>query len=899
MIPGTVPTDKTGRPCSPVVIDHVLPLVENPTRYEPIERNIIRREWTEDRLTFALAFPEAYEIGITHLGSRLLYHIINKRDDALAERAYCPWPDMEDRMRQHEIPMFSHESRMPLGCFDIIGFSLGYELTFTNVLTMLDLAGIPFLSRERNESMPLIIAGGSSMTNPEPVADIFDAFVIGDGEDVVNEIIDAAKTHRRAPRAEQLRAMAEIPGVYVPALYDVAYDGDAVTITPQDGAPKAVKRRIVPELRREDFPEKPLVAMTAATQDRLSVEVLRGCTQGCRFCQAGYYYRPVRERTPEDVIEIAQDGVDSGGWDEVSLLSLSTADHTRVEEMITRLNHTFSGQDVSISLPSLRADTFSVRLAESAGALKKSGFTFAPETGTQRLRNVINKNLTDENLIEAVRAVHEKGVNTVKLYFMIGLPTETEEDLAGIVELCNNVAAVGKKLKVNASIGCFIPKPFTPFQWVPFAGIDALNEKLTYLKRTLKNKRVDMRWQNPRLSWLEAVLSRGGRRACSAIIEAWRTGARFDGWGETFDFDRWQAAFEAAGVDSAAFLTGRSPESTMPWDMIDIGVTKAYLRREYDRAQRGEVTLDCRAGGCNACGIPGMPDDMLLVKDLEPHTTAPEIDPPQQRKRITQAEAGSMTSTGVFRVAYRVEGAFRYLGHNDMMRMFHRALQVADVPVAMSGGFRPRPKISFGPPLPSGATSSAEYVDIHLEEDVHELADIMNASLPEELRVVGVQRIEGKTPSISSLSRTTLYRMTIPHSVMPMETLDKLLLDLDAAETYPVTRIQKGKERVIDMAKAVLGAESRASGTETLTSGDATRLDIKVRLSDPDGNTANPKLILTGFLGLSAEEAAYVQVRRMEFFQKDGIPLSCLLTTRTRSQALHRKNWELMKNLDV
>ena len=890
MTSGSTPIGRTGHP---VDIDHILPLVEKPTRYEPIERNIIRKEWTPGRVTFALAYPEVYEIGITHLGTRILYHIINRREDALAERAYCPWPDMEARMRADGIPMFSHESRMPLRSFDIVGFSLGYELTFTNALTMLDLAGIPFLSAQRDDDMPLVIAGGSSMANPEPVADVFDAFVVGDGEDVVGEVLDVVKATRGKPKADVLHALAGVEGVYVPSLYDVRRAGHgSFEISAHGDAPLPVRRRIVPVLRPEDFPERPLVAMTEATQDRLTVEVLRGCTQGCRFCQAGYYYRPVRERTPEDIIELSQKGVDSGGWDEIGLLSLSTADHSRIEELVTRLAHTFRGQGVTLSLPSLRADTFSVRLAESAGVLGKSGFTFAPETGTERLRKVINKNLTDDNLIEAVRAVHEKGVNTVKLYFMVGLPTETEEDLEGIVSLCNRVAAVGKRLKVNASIGCFVPKPFTPFQWVPFAGVEALHEKIGYLKRTLRNRSVDLRWQDPEVSWLEAVLSRGDRATGRAIIEAWQRGARFDGWGETFDPALWRASFEAVEVDANEALGKRPVEQTLPWDMLHMGVTRRYLEREYERSRRGETTPDCRTGGCNACGIPGAPDDLVLVKDVAPHQTEPEVSPPEPATRISQAEAGSMTSTGLFRVAYCVEGPFRFLGHGDMMRLIHRALQVADIPVAMSQGFRPRPKVSFGPPLPSGVTSDAEYMDIHLNADVDDLVDLINESLPEELRIVGVQRVEGKTESLSSLAHSAEYRMTIPHAVLAEEKLEAMLVDFGAKETFPVTRVQKGKERTVDLTKAMRGAATH-SGDE------ATDLNAILKLSDEEGNTANPKLVLSELLGLSAEEAAYVKVRRVEFYTESMVPVSALFTTRTRSKGIHRKRFEFLRHMDV
>jgi radical SAM family uncharacterized protein/radical SAM-linked protein len=879
----------------PVSIDHILPLVANPGRYVPIERNLIRKDWTPDRVKVALAFPEVYELGVTHLGLRLLYHIVNTREDALAERAYCPWIDMEEQMRRRDIAMFSHESRMPLSAFDIVGFSLAYELTFTNVLTMLDLAGIPLLSADRGDDVPLILGGGSTVGNPEPIADFFDAILIGDGEDAMRDIVDVVKEMRGRPRADLLTALTHVEGVYVPTFYTPTYreDGGIESITTTADVPYPVKKRIVPELRLSDFPENPIVPITEATQDRLAVEVLRGCTQGCRFCQAGYYYRPVRERTPEDIVTILDKGVQTGGWDEVGLLSLSTSDHSRIEEIVTRLGKVFEDRNVEIALPSLRADTFSIQLAESAGALSKSGFTFAPETGTQRLRNVINKNLTDADLLKSVRVLFEKEVNLVKLYFMIGLPTETEEDLMGIIDLCNRVMQMGKEfgkgVRVNASIGNYVPKSFTPFQWQPFAGEEALREKLTFLKRNMRDRKVKLRWTDGTISWLESVFSRGDRRSGRAILEAWNNGARFDGWTEQFDINRWRAAFETTGVDTSVYTREKALDEALPWDHIDIGVTKKFLEQEWHRAEKGEITTDCRTGQCNGCGIPGMPNDNLITADLPKHTVEAELVDRHRDKEGEEKQGRGL----LYRVGYSVDGPFRFVGHNDMIRVMHRTLEVAGIPFVTTGKYNPRPKLGFGPPLPMSCTSAGEYMDLILRREVPDLMERLNDAINPELRIISVQLVEGKVESLASIIHTAGYDLRMPPDLITPERVDEIMRGLVTAESFKVTRTRKGKERVTDLRKAIVAASARMDGDDTVVS-------LRVNLSDPDGNTANPALILSGLFEFDEEQAARTVLHRTELYDGEGRPLSELMkVSRRRKVTVHGRSFEFTRFLDT
>ncbi|MHB1041390.1 MAG: TIGR03960 family B12-binding radical SAM protein [Eubacteriales bacterium] len=598
------------------ILDKILPGVQKPARYAGGEWNSVRKDWSRAKARVVFAFPDVYEVGMSYLGLQILYGIVNSRPDALMERVFAPWPDMEGKMRESHIPLFSLESRRPVRDFDMLAFTLQYEMSFSNVVNMLELSGISIWSAERGEEDPLVIAGGPCSFNPEPLADIIDLFVLGEGEEAVNELLDSyldAKK-RGLSRGEFLLAAAGLPGVYVPSLYVVDYreDGSVLEVRPiKAGVPVKVKKRVVRDLDLAPFPTRPVVPSTEVVHDRIILEVLRGCTRGCRFCQAGMIYRPVREKESGTVLSQANALLESTGYGEISLTSLSTSDYTPVRRVIKSLMDEHSGRGVSVSLPSLRVDNFSVELAREVQRVRRSSLTFAPEAGTQRLRDVINKGVTAEDLLFASGAAFQAGWRAIKLYFMIGLPTETCEDLDGIVALARAVLEEGKKkgvprgkLKVTVSASSFVPKAHTPFQWVPQVSLEELKKRQAYLSERLKDRAIKFNWHDPETSFLEAAFARGDRRLGAVLYEAFRLGCRFDGWTEHFHFGRWQEAFRRAGLDPAWHAYRRyNYDDVLPWDHLDSGVEREYLEEEHIRAIHGITTPDCRAGSCSACGL--------------------------------------------------------------------------------------------------------------------------------------------------------------------------------------------------------------------------------------------------------------------------------------------------------
>jgi len=596
-------------------LEKVLPRVQKPARYVGGEWNMIRKNWDTAAVKVAFAFPDVYEVGMSYLGLQILYHVVNSRSDALMERTFAPWVDMEKEMREHHISLFSLESQRPVRDFDILAFTLQYEMTFTNILNMLDLAGIPLRTEERGLEHPLVIAGGPCAFNPEPLADFVDLFVIGEGEEVFNELLDLYRDYgREGKRDHFLLKSAQIPGIYVPSLYLVEYqqEGKIRSVRPRlTGAPDKVTKRVVRQFDEANFPTRPIVPSTEIVHDRIMLEVMRGCTRGCRFCQAGMIYRPVREKDPRTLMEQARELVANTGYDEISLTSLSTADYSRVTEVVRQLLNEFQGQKTNISLPSLRVDAFSVALAQEIQRVRRAGLTFAPEAGTQRLRDVINKGVTGEDLLKAVAAAFSAGWSALKLYFMIGLPTERQEDIEGIVRLSRQVLETGRRLgvspgrlKVTVNVSSFVPKSHTPFQWEPQAPLEELQAKQATLKKLLKERGFAFHWHDSKVSFLEAVLARGDRRLGRVLEKAWSSGCRFDGWSECFRFDLWQKAFELTGMDPGWYAYQRyTDEDLLPWDHIEAGVSKRYLIREHKKALEGKSTPDCRAGRCPGCGL--------------------------------------------------------------------------------------------------------------------------------------------------------------------------------------------------------------------------------------------------------------------------------------------------------
>lgn len=596
----------------------ILPSVTKPGRYLGHEWNSVHKNWDQTAVKMVFAFPDVYEVGMSHLGTRILYDIVNRRDDVLMERVFAPWVDMEAKLKEFGLPIFSLESQRPLKDFDIIGFTLQYEMSFSNILTMLDMAKVPFLARERGEADPLIIAGGPSAYNPEPVADFFDLIVIGEGEEVIHELLDSFKSWQGSGRNKEdlLQELAGIPGIYVPSFYNVTYNnaGSISSIKPnRTGVPVKVTKRIVKNFDEVDFPLNPIVPYTEIVHDRIMLEVLRGCTRGCRFCQAGMVYRPVREKKPETLLRQARELVKKTGYNEISLTSLSTSDYSCIGEVLPALISNHGQQGIGVSLPSLRVDSFSVDLAKEVQKIRKTGLTFAPEAGTQRMRDVINKGVTEENLINAVSAAFEAGWSSIKLYFMIGLPTETEEDLEGIVDLAYKVLRIGMakapqanrhRIKITVSASSFVPKAHTPFQWGGQTPLQELKEKQNYLKSRLKDRRINFNWHDAQLSLVEAVFARGDRRLSKALIKGWELGCKFDGWTEHFKFGKWLQAFEEVGIDPH-FYANRpfGFEEILPWEHLSVGVTKEYMLGEYQKALAVQTTSDCRYDQCPQCGL--------------------------------------------------------------------------------------------------------------------------------------------------------------------------------------------------------------------------------------------------------------------------------------------------------
>ena len=590
-------------------IDQLLTRVSKPARYTGGEWNSVTKDWNSATVRIALAFPDNYDIGMSNMGLGILYDLLNKIEDVASERVFAPWEDMEAEMRREGSLLWSLESRHAVRDFDILGFTLQYEMGYTNVLNMLDLAGIPIWSKERDEDHPIVIAGGSGAFNPEPLAPFIDAFFLGEGEDAVQELAGMVREWKRAgvPRATRLRDLMRMPGVYVPMFYEPRYDanGHFAGLDAKDGAPTSITRRVVEVLPPALV--KPIVPFLQTVHDRAAVEIQRGCTQGCRFCQAGMIYRPTRERSPEEVVQAARELMANTGYDEISLLSLSTTDHSQIVPMIDSLNANFP--DLKIGIPSTRVDSFSVDVANAVAKGKKHTLTLAPEAGSQRLRNAINKLVTEADLLGAAENAFQRGWTGVKMYYMVGLPTETMDDVAGIIEMGQKVKAIGRKYvggraRVRVSTSNLVPKPHTPFQWARQDTAAELEPKHYLLKDGCRSAGVEFSWNDPRDSFIEAVLSRGDRKVALGVYEAWRRGAKFDAWSEHFKPEIWKEAFAAAGVDGDWFAHREwDTHEPLPWDHVDCGVTKSYLRGQWRDVHSVKTVPDCHHGSCNVCGM--------------------------------------------------------------------------------------------------------------------------------------------------------------------------------------------------------------------------------------------------------------------------------------------------------
>jgi radical SAM family uncharacterized protein len=625
------------------VLNRILPTVQKPGRYTGGEWNSVVKDWDRIPIRVALAFPDVYDLGMSNLGLFVLYDMINQRPDMLAERVFVPWSDMDAVLRREGLPLYSLESKRPLREFDILGISLPYEQLYSNTLSLLDLGGLPLLSTARDERYPLVIAGGHATYNPEPMSDFIDLFVIGEGEEVIIEIAETYHRMRDRTRDEQLRALARIPGVYVPRFYDVAYvpDGTIAHVEPAlADAQFPVTKRIVSILPPP--PTRFIVPFVRVTHDRASIEIQRGCTRGCRFCHAGMVTRPVRERPVEQVLDAIDAIVRQTGYEEIGLLSLSSSDYSQIHELVTTVAERYGDRYLSVSLPSLRIESFSVDLADAIKDGRRTGFTFAPEAATEKMRRIINKFVPTQEVLDTAYQVFERGWRTIKLYFMIGHPSETLEDVEAIVDLARAVLAQGRRVhgkaaQVNVGVSTFVPKPHTPFQWVPLDDLESIQAKQALLTRKLRGKGLKLSWTDPQETRLEALLSRGDRRLGRVIHRAWQLGARFDAWGEHFNPEAWWTAMEEAGLDPSFYThRPRRIDEVFPWDHIDIAVRKSYLAKDYLMSQQGETRVDCREH-CFACGI--LPSFIPLRQETPAEAwECPEVKPKHERGKQRVAE---------------------------------------------------------------------------------------------------------------------------------------------------------------------------------------------------------------------------------------------------------------------
>jgi radical SAM family uncharacterized protein/radical SAM-linked protein len=780
------------------VQDNYLLSIEKPARYIGQEMGSIVK--LDAELRFILAFPDVYEVGMSHLGIKILYAILNKEPWLAAERVFAPWPDMEELMRQDGLSLSSLETATPLSSADIVGFTLQYELSYTNILNMLELGGIQILAKDRANDDPLVIGGGPCCANPEPLADFFDAFLLGDGEEAVLEIAAVVRQARKkgVGRAELLERLAMIEGVYVPSLFEVEYtvDGCISGVVPLRRGYGPVRRRFVADLDQAEFPVEPVVPFMKTVHDRVSIEIARGCTRGCRFCQAGYLYRPVRERNPEKILELVADALRNSGYEEISLLSLSAGDYCRIEPLISSLMAKYADDRIAVSLPSLRVGTLTPELVEEIKKVRKTGFTLAPEAGSERLRSAINKGISEEDLLLNAYSAYSAGWRVIKLYFMMGLPGETEEDLNAIVSLARQVKAQGKRTghggEVNVSVSTFVPKAHTPFQWEPQISEEETVARQRILRNELRKGKLNFKWHDSPLSMLEGVFARGDRRLGKLLVRARALGCCFDGWSERFNVAGWQQAFAECGLNPDWYLRRRQLDEVLPWDHLDFGVTKKFLLAELERSGTGVYTEDCRHGVCSGCGVCDF--DQIKMRTL-----GAEHD--QSIEKVASVAEPVSNKTGAKRMRLRFEktGLMRYLSHLEMLNMFSRAVSRAGVPVRYSQGFHPHPRFSFATALSVGVESYCEYMDLDVYEngDADQIADSLNCVLPSGVRIVASQEIPLNSPSLSVIIDAVRYRVAL-RELSPSDLRQKADAFV-ALESSKWVRQKRGKTTEFDL----------------------------------------------------------------------------------------------------
>lgn len=822
------------------MFDNNLTCVERPGRYIGLELNAYRKSFENASVRFVLAFPDVYEIGMSHLGLQLLYHQLNRAEGVMADRVYAPWPDYEDKLRSESEPLRGIETEQPLCDFDFLGVSLQYELSYTNILTILDLGRTPIYSRDRTTAHPFVIGGGPCAFNPEPLADFFDFFVLGEAEEVLPEIIYAYQDWKRRgakSREDFLSALRSISGVYVPSFFEVSYfEGGAVAdVKPRFSDYTRVVKRVVPELDRIcPVPEKPLVPVLDIVHNRLGLEIARGCTRGCRFCQAGFVYRPVRERGPQYVLDAAKRALACSGFEDVALLSLSTGDYCRIQELLGELVEELEPRRIAVSFPSMRVGTLTPALMDHVRKVRKTGFTLAPEAGSERLRRIINKGISDSDLLDAAQAAFDMGWRLIKLYFMMGLPGETEADRDAIVDLCMRVREKGKKTRssVNVAISTFVPKPLTPFQWSAQMSADRIEQCHRMFKEQLRKPGLRFKWNMAGASILEAVFARGDRRLGAALKRAWELGARFDGWSDHFREAVWHQALEETGL-SARFYAERERDrdEILPWDHLSAGVERSYLWSEYEKAMGEQFTPDCRQGRCSLCGVcdhNGI--SPLIHREFEPRT--------RDEKSGNGVRAAAEQSEFLYRVIYSKLGKARFFGQLEIAALLERALRRADLPAAFSKGFNPHPKISFGEALPLGMeTIVAEaYISLSERVDTALMRERLNGQCNGLIRISVVERI-AKKPAPPPASRGVYLVSGLAPSITG------LLLDVwpKSGDTVLTKKTKKG-QATANLGRVLL--DMRKAGESSL------EMDVY----ETPGLCFRPMAILENLAGARAEE---------------------------------------------
>lgn len=776
-----------------------LPHVTRPGRYIGGEFNAIEKSWEDSQVRFALVFPDLYEIGMSHFGLQILYHLLNKENHILAERCYTPDIDAEKVMVEKNIPLLSLESGKPLQDFDIIGITLPYELCYTNILTVLDLAGIPFYSHQRNDDYPIILGGGSCSLNPEPVAPYFDAILLGDGEEAILEIAEVIRHAKKSNWGKNVifSNLYKIDGIYIPADFTPEYDADSriSRILPRAEHRQKVERRILKDLDSTTHLLNPIVPHAKVVHDRLGIEIARGCTRGCRFCQAGMIYRPVRERSIDQIMELAEQGIDNSGFEELALLSLSTGDHSCINEILPNLMDRFASRQVSVSMPSMRVGTLSQNLMNQIKRVRKTGFTVAPEAGSERLRRVINKGISEEDLLKTCADAFNLGWKSIKLYFMIGLPTETDDDIAAIADLAKKIKNSGsadgnRRKQITTSVGTFVPKPHTPFQWHEQISLAESRKKIQHLKDIMPRKGIKLKWHDPEMSFLEGVFSRGDRRLSQLIESAWSKGARLDGWSDHFRLEIWHEAAEQCDLDLDFYLRAREIEEILPWQHLLSGVDPDFLLAELDNGLSETYTPDCRYHNCQNCGLCDFDTLMPVVHEPSP------IPQTEAREDHNVKIAENQEQHFKYMVNYSRTGDICYLGHLEILQLIFRALRRAQIRTNFSKGFNPSPKISFSGALPVGMESEAEFFIMDLPEPLEDPSQtivLLNKNLPNGISVNDIEIHSGKIAQ--SIAHTYLFSLNRALSTDEKKRLDSYL----SAPEYFISRVRKGKEKQIDI----------------------------------------------------------------------------------------------------